>query len=183
MRKFTFGRKISYLPLLISLIVGLIVSIFFYTLSNQIAVSIIFGLLCFIVALALYVINLSDAYGYWKIDSQHVEYYDYSTAGKRLKAIFLPFGGNQMSVTLNQVADANVVIGKKMQVPANITAAAASAYMVYYYPSAYYLSFKLKDNREVDLDLSFDETDKSKIEQMLQMLDSSAGITVRLIEK
>jgi len=183
MRKFTFGRKISYVPLLISVIVGLAVGTFFFILSKQAVISVLFGLLCFIVALALYVINLSDAYGYWQIDAQHVEYYDYSSAVKRLKAIFLPFGGNQKWVALNQVADADLVIGKKMQVPANITAAAASAYMVYYYPSSYYLSLRLKDDREIDLDLSFDETDKSKIEQMLQMLDSSSGITISLIEK
>ncbi|MFC6176802.1 hypothetical protein ACFQAV_08105 [Companilactobacillus huachuanensis] len=152
-------------------------------MSKQTGISIMFGLLCLIVALALYVINLSDAYGYWQIDQAQIEYYDYSTAIKRFKAILIPFGRNQITINLNEITSASLVVGKKIQVPSNIKAAAASAYLVYLYPSSYYLGLKLKDDREVDLDLSFDEVDKSKIEQMLQLLDSKTESAVNLIEK
>lgn len=183
MREFTFGRKINYVPLVVSLAVGIIISVFFYTFAKEIGISILFGVLCFIVAVALYAVKLSDTYGYWKINQQQISYYDYKTMGRRIMAILLPLSSKQSVASLQQVDTASLVIGKKIQVPANIKAAAASAYLVYFYPSGYYLGLKLKDSQEVDLDLSFDEMDNQKIEQMIQLLNSQLNKPVTLIEK
>ncbi len=183
MEELTFGRKINYVPLVISLGIGIIISVFFYTFVHKIGISISFGLLCFVVAVALYAVKLSDTYGYWHINRQQINYYDYKTIGNRIKAILLPFNSKQSTVDVEQIVAASLVIGKKMQVPANIKAAPASAYLVYFYPSAYYLGLKLKDNQEVDLDLSFDEMDNKKIEQMVQLLNTQLGSPVTLIEK
>lgn len=183
MREFTFGRKINYVPLIISLGVGITVSLFFYTFAHKIGISISFGLLCLVVAVALYTVKLSDTYGYWQINQQQINYYDYRTIGNRIKAILLPFSSKQSVVSLNQIVAASLVIGKKMQVPANIKAAPASAFLVYFYPSAYYLALKLRDSQEVDLDLSFDEMDNKKIEQMIQLLNTQLNAPVTLIEK
>lgn len=183
MREFTFGRKINYLPLVISLGIGIIISVFFYTFVNKMEISILFGLLCFMVAVALYAIKLSDTYGYWHINDKQINYYDYRTMGKRIKAILFPFNSKLAVVDIKQVVAASLVIGKKIQVPANIKAAPASAYLVYFYPSAYYLGLKLKDNQEVDLDLSFDEMNNKKIEQMVKLLGTQLNSPVTLIEK
>jgi hypothetical protein len=103
--------------------------------------------------------------------------------GKRIKAILFPFNSKLAVVDIKQVVAASLVIGKKIQVPANIKAAPASAYLVYFYPSAYYLGLKLKDNQEVDLDLSFDEMNNKKIEQMVKLLGTQLNSPVTLIEK
>jgi len=170
MNEFTFGRKINYVPLLVSLGVGIIISIFFFMLFNQTVISILFGVLSLVVAIGLYLINLSNSYGYWEISQQEIIYCDYNSNGKKLQAILFPFGKHQTELKLDQIKSASLVVGKKMTVPANIKAAPPSAYLVCYYPSAYYLGLKLKNDQEVDLDLSRDEENKDKIEQLIKLL-------------
>lgn len=184
--KLTFGRKISYRPMLISVFIGLIIGWFLYLIAKSLVVSILFGLISFIVAVGLYALNLTRSFGYWETTSTGIKYYDYSSASKSLKAILMPTGVDQKQLKFTDIAAVNLEVGTGYQIPEDVKAAYASAYVVQAvenkYSSPYYLNLELKSGIEVPLDLSMNAQDVDQIKQVLALVSSKTHTKIGLIE-
>lgn len=182
-----FGRKINVVPLLISLVIGVAIGYFLDVVFDQTIAGILFGVLGFMAAIVVYSINLSRSYGYWEITDRGINCYDYSTNGKRFKAIMFPFGQTQSQIDFQQIESISLIAVSGFQVPEITKAAPASAYIVQTfvedYASPYYLRLELNDDSEVDLDLSFDANAKAKIQKTLNFLVENTNKKIDLIEQ
>ncbi len=180
-----FGRRISYKPLLIILLVSILIGYFIYTFSNQIAIAILFGVICFIVGPLLYSINLSNLYGYWKIDENGIQYCDYSTFGKRMSAILFPFGSKESTIKFDEIESSSVFAGKGIQAPDWALGGVLYGYtpntILNRFPSEYYFDLKLKNDQEINLDLSQNIDDDTNIENTIKLLKLKTGQQVKLI--
>lgn len=185
--KLTFGRKISYRPMLISVFIGLIIGWFLYLIAKSLVVGILFGLISFIVVVGLYALNLTRSFGYWETTSTGIKYYDYGSAAKSFKAILMPFKVNQQQVDFTDVTAANLVVENGYQIPEVVKAASASAYVIQAveknYTSPYYLDLELKSGAEVPLDLSMNAKETKQIKQVLETISSKTHTEIGLIQR
>lgn len=182
----TFGRKINYLPLFLNLLISVIVSGLMLIVFKQVGVSVFFGVLCLIIVTALCSTNLVRSFGYWKITATGIDYYDYSTNGKRLLAILMPFSQTQEQVDFDKIISMSLVIGRAFQVPEIVKAAPASAYIVQTYETKYatpyYLELELEDGHKIDLDLSLNTNDNEKLEQAIKYLNANTKTKVKIFK-
>lgn len=112
----SFERKISFEPLLISIILGLVIGIIIWSIfPKYLLLGIILGIVSFILeSLLIYPKYLSELYDYWYVDTQGVHYYDYSTWGKRVQAIFLPLWKKKCHLSFSKIRSVSVLDGKSI---------------------------------------------------------------------
>jgi len=186
----TFGRKINYSPLLVTLIISVLIGYFLFLISHQVSIGIIFGIISLIVIPFIYSLNLSGSYGYWTIDDNGINSSDYSTTGKKIKAILLPNIEKESSVKFDEIKSFSLVVGQGMSAPKGIGpdgAIAASFYVVdsamQYYSSPYYLSLELNNGQEIDLDLSANADNKNEVEKAIKLIESNTDIKPKLMKQ
>lgn len=186
----SFGRKINYLPLLISLVIGLVVGYFLYLLSTQIFVGILFGILTILACSAIYSIHLASSYGFWQIDDSGIRYNDYRTTSQRVKALLTPSSETETLVKFDDIQSFAIVVGKSMPTPKGIGPAGAIDGSFYVTDSAllclanaYFISLKLKDGEEVDLNLSTNKADSTDIENIIELLETKTNTKANLVKQ
>lgn len=111
----SFARRITWKPLINSLIFGAAVGTFLFIILNQnwgIGVSVAI-IVAFIQSSMVYPRYLPKLYGYWRIDNGNVYYNDYSTWTKRIKAIFLPWSQKLIRVPFEDITSYSLVVSKK----------------------------------------------------------------------
>lgn len=180
-----FGRKINNVPMIISLVIGLIVGILTFVFVKQILLAIILGITAIVVVALGYAKILSDFYGYWEINEKGIKYYDYQNFSIRFQSILFPFGERQMEFKYEDIKSLTVVVGKEMNAPANILGGSFNAVqkIMFHLPTPYYLDIRLKDSREVDLDLSADWDDSETIENVLTIICTEAKIQPEIVKQ
>lgn len=185
-----FGRKINAMPLLVSLVIGGIVGYCLVLIFNQLGVSILFGVLAFVVSVMFYTINLNTTHGYWQITDTGIDYYDYYSTTKKIKAILLPWGTKPVTIDFAKVQTMAIVVGKGMTLPAGIGPHGAidqAYYLVDYaidrLDSMYSLELELADQRKVALDISNDIQDAEKIDQMIALLENKTQSKVKFFQQ
>lgn len=111
----SFARKLNGKPLFNSLILGAAIGSFTYILADKdIAAGVVLGTIAFLIqSTIIYPRYLPSLYGRWKINDGAVSYYDYNTWMKRIKAIFLPIGKKQESVSFEDIMSYSLVVNKK----------------------------------------------------------------------
>ncbi|CAJ1176277.1 hypothetical protein LCR01_20100 [Companilactobacillus crustorum] len=182
--KIIFGRKINYLPLTICLIVSLIVGYMILLLSSQKITAVILGGVSLLIGLFICSLNLSNYYGYWKIDEAGIHYDNYPNSLRIVLSIIFPFLENQSTIAFNEIKSFAIVVGKNVRAPRGTFGG------IFYHPDAvlerlpisYYLSVKLKNNHEIDLNLT-NNIDDSEIEKMLIILEKKTGQKPDLIKQ
>ncbi|KRO00012.1 hypothetical protein IV57_GL002026 [Companilactobacillus kimchiensis] len=124
------------------------------------------------------------------MDDQGLHYYDYTTIGKKIKAILLPIVTKESLVKYPTIKSISLVVGEGMTVPEGIGPngpISASFYvvgsMVEHFESPYYLAFKLNNNQEVALDLSKNAKDKTSIKQVISLLETNTNTKVNLVKE
>lgn len=184
----SFGRKINYVPLIICISVSILVGGFLFLFSKQAPIGIMFGILCLIVSPLLYSLNLSRDYDCWQIDQRGIYYYDYSTTVKKVKAMLLPSEEHETVVRFDQIESFAIVVNKSMGLPAGFGpngSIDASFYVVdtamAAFSSPYYLALNLKNQTEVDLDLSTNAKDVTEIKEMIRELENQTQTNVKLL--
>lgn len=183
----SFGRKINYLPLMVSLFGGIIIGFFFYLLSRKVLIAILFGIACLIAIVMLYTLKTRDNLDQWIVDNRGIHYQDYSTTGKRVKAILFPNTSNEETVKFNEIKAFSIVVGKGIDLPKGIGPDGSidatfyvvdSAYQAFNSP--YYLSLKLAKGRDVDLDLSSNGQDVAAINEVIKKIEEKTKLQVKL---
>jgi len=182
-----FGRKIISLPLLICLLSSLVVGYCLFLITGQSSTGLLFGILCLVVSPFIFSINLTSYYGFWQIDDKGLHYYDYGTTGRKFRAILLPMIDKEMSIDFNEIKSFSIVASEGIRAPEKILGGVFYGYtpdvVLSRFPTAYYLSLKLADNQEVDLDLAFNLNDTNEIEKMIQLLESKTNLKVNLVRQ
>ncbi|KRL43577.1 hypothetical protein FD29_GL000721 [Companilactobacillus mindensis DSM 14500] len=185
-----FGKKINAMPLVISLVIGGAIGYCFLLLFNQIGVSILFGVLGFIVSVMFYSINLNGTHGYWQITDEGISYYDYSSTAKKIKAILLPWGLKPTTIDFSKIKLAAIVVGKGMTLPAGIGpegAIDAGYYLVDQaidrMDSMYSVELQLTDQKTIDLDISNDMQNAIKVDQMIELLENKTQNKMKLFKQ
>lgn len=186
----SFGRKINYLPLLISLVIGLVVGYFLYLLSTQIFVGILFGILTILACSAIYAIHLASSYGFWKIDESGIRYDDYRTTNQRFKALLTPMSETETLVKFADIQSFAVVVGKSMPAPKGIGSEGAIDGSFYVVDSAllclsntYFISLKLKDGEEIDLNLTTSDGNSADVENTIELLEAKTNTKASLVKQ
>ncbi|CAJ2233020.1 hypothetical protein [Companilactobacillus paralimentarius] len=182
-----FGRKMNYMPLIISLFGGIIIGFFFYLLSQKTLIAILFGIVCLIVIVMLYTLKTKDNLDQWGIDDRGIYYRDYSTTGKRIRAILLPNISNEETVKFSEIKDFSIVVGKGMDLPRGIGPDGPidvtfyvidSAYQTFNSP--YYLALKLDKGKDIDLDLSSNVKDVVAVNEVIRKIEEKTKLQVKL---
>lgn len=183
----SFGRKINYMPLIISLFGGILIGFFFYLLSQKALIAVLFGVICLIAIVMLYTLKMRDNLDWWGVDDRGIHYQDYSTTGKRIRTILLPNSSKEETVKFNEIKAFSIVVGKEMDVPEGIGPdgpidaafyVVDSAYQTFNSP--YYLSLKLAKGRDVDLDLSSNSQDVTAVNDVIRKIEEKTKLQVKL---
>ncbi|HIY93973.1 MAG TPA: hypothetical protein H9820_13650 [Candidatus Companilactobacillus pullicola] len=183
----SFGRKINYLPLLNSVLGGIIIGLFFFLLSQRVGIAILFGAVCLLVILMLYTLKIRDNLDQWQVDDRGIHYQDYSTTSKRIKAILLHGSSNEETVKFSDIKEFSIVTGKGMDLPKGIGPdgpidvafyVVDSTYQAF--SSPYYLSLKLAKGEDVDLDLSANAQDVAAVNKVIKKIEEKTNLQVKL---
>lgn len=115
-KELSFQRKISFGPLLTSIFFGILVGAIVYSiLPNNPFIWIISGIIAFAIeSMLIYPRYLVKTYGYWKIDKQGINYYDYSSWKKEVAAIFFPLQEKPTRLNFSDIKAFSVVDGKSI---------------------------------------------------------------------
>lgn len=187
--KLEFGRKVSYLPMLICLAVGAVIGVMIYLLSGQALIGVFMGIVTWIVATALYTVSLNNLYGYWLVTDEGIECYNYGGWDRKFIAILFPLGVPKLNVKYSDIKAYSVIAGQEVNAPKNLL---GGVYFNTYLPdkillslpTPYYLQLTLLNDREIDLDLSWnmDHTDTvPDIEAVVKQIYAKTGLKVDLI--
>jgi len=180
-----FGRRINSIPLLICLLSSLAVGYCLFLITGQLSTGLLFGILCLVVSPFVFSINLTSYYGYWQIDDKGLHYYDYGTTGRRVVAIVLPMTNKEMNLDFNKIKSFSIVASEGIRAPEKILGGVfyTPDIVLSRFPTAYYLSLKLANDQEVDLDLASNLNDTNDIEKMVQLLESKTNLKVNLFRQ
>ncbi|WP_119327436.1 hypothetical protein [Companilactobacillus musae] len=185
MESIDFGRKINYVPMTVSLIIGLLVGILVFVFSKQALLAVILGIAGLVVVALLFARSMTDFYGYWKVTDKGIESYNYQNFSVRFQSALLPFSEDPLKIKFQDIKGLTVIVGKDMNAPANILGGSFSApkKIMFHLPTPYYLELKLKDGREINLDLSADWDDSETIEYVLAVICDQAGIGAEIVKQ
>lgn len=128
-----FGRKINYIPLLISLVIGVCIGMVCYLISRDLLIGFIFGLLSIIITSSIISLNIQKYFDYWEISKNGIQYCDYNSLKKRILAIFFPDFIKTISININDISSISLEVNKGLSDPKGIGpdgAIAASYYVV-----------------------------------------------------
>jgi len=185
MNSIEFGRKISNTPMIISLVIGVLAGILVEVFTHQIYLAVILGITALVVVALFFAKSLSDMYGYWKIDAEEIKYFDYQNMSVRLQSVLLPFREETTEFKLKDIKSLTVVVGKDMNASANILGGSFNApkKIMFHLPTPYYLDIKLRDGRQVNLDLSADYDDTETIEYVIGFICDQDDIKAQIVKQ
>ncbi|AUI72635.1 hypothetical protein [Companilactobacillus alimentarius] len=165
-----FGRKINYVPLLITLIIGVGIGIVCFLISRNILIGIMFGLLSIIIASSIISINIQKYFGYWEISKDGIQYCEYDSFGKRISAIFFPHFVKNISININNINSISLKKNKGLSDPKGIGPNGAIDSSYYIVGSAlndftdkYFFNVALTNGKNIDLSAFDDTNDINKI--------------------
>jgi len=171
-KELSFERKISFEPLLISIFFGIIVTTIIYSIfPNYPLIGIVSGCGAFAIeSLLIYPRYLAKSYGYWRLDSIGIHYYDYSTWGRRIQAIFFPLRKGVLELPYSDIKTFSVVDDKSIMNTQNPLGGSLNMPMA---RKVYYLLIKT-DHQEIRLNcawkssgLPMTATDIKKITELI----------------
>lgn len=115
-KELSFERKISFKPLLISIFLGIMVATIICSLFPKYPlIGIIFGVIAFgLESTLIYPRYLPSYYGYWKIGTKGIYYYDYGSWSKKIQAIFLPRQNKFCIIPFSDIKRFSIVDGKSI---------------------------------------------------------------------
>lgn len=183
-----FGKKINYIPLLICLASSIIIGYAIFLISNNISISLLLGVLCLIVIIMIYTLNLTKNYGYWEINNQGIRYSNLDSTGEKIKAILVPTNVEENSIGFDDIKTVQLIATAGIKAP---TAVKESGALFSYspdtvlnrFPSDYYLLIKLVDNQEVYLDLAASVSDTDNIAKMIELIEKGTQMKVGLVRQ
>lgn len=180
-----FGRKINYVPMIVSWVVGILVGLVITVFTHQILLAVILGVTFLVITALIFAKTLSDFYGYWEVTNDGIRCYDYQNFGVKFQSVLMPFSEDKMSFKFVDVKSLRVIVGREMNAPANILGGSfyAPKKIMFNLPTPYYLEIKLKDGREVNLDLSADWDDTETIEYVIAIICDKAGIGAEMVKQ
>lgn len=186
----TFGKKINLIPLLVSLVIGGLIGYCLSLISNQVGASILFGIIGFVVSIMFYSINLNGTHGYWRITADGISYYDYDSTVKKVMTIMMPWRVKPTEISFSEIQTTAMVVGKGMTLPAGIGPEGAID-MSYYLvdqvidrmDSMYSVELKLNNQKTIDLDISNDMQDGTKVDKMIALLDEKTQSKMKLFQQ
>lgn len=180
-----FGRKINYVPMTISLAVGVIVGLVIAVFAHQALLAVILGITVIVICALIFAKSLSDLYGYWELTEEGIRCYDYLNFSVKFQSVLMPFSEDQMTFKYDDIKSLRVVVGREMNAPANILGGSfyAPKKIMFNLPTPYYLEIKLKDGREVNLDLSADWDDTETIEYVIAVICDRAEIGAEMVKQ
>lgn len=182
---FEFGKKVTYRPILISLLWAILPLISLGIAFNfYLGLGISFLIFAFVLTV-YYSANLPTIFGFWQADESQIKYTDMTNYGNRLKMIFLPFK--------NQLTTINKRNIQTISVNGDLSSLKETATMIPY--SGFYavltpvisminnpvsLTLTLKNGQNVELNLSRDYTYKQKetIQKLDQFLNSFNDVQI-----
>ena len=180
-----FGRKINYTPMAISWGVGIVVGLLIGIFAQQWLMAVILGVTLIVVIALVFAKIFSDFYGYWEINDKGISSYNYQNFSVRVQSVLMPFSEDKQSFKFGDIKALTVIVGKEMNAPANILGGSfyAPKKIMFNLPTPYYMELKLKDGREVNLDLSADWDDSETIEYVLAVICTEAEIQPEILKQ
>jgi len=170
-----FAKKISFKPLLTCIFFGVMVGVIIYsTFTIKLSIGIIFGVLGFLVeSLIIYPFYLSKLYGYWRMDSSGIYYYDYKNWRQKMLTIFLPIFKKQSKLEFSDIVACSLVGDGKILNTQSISGGDLKNPMV---RQAYYLIINTRNQGEIQLNLNWKTADKAAsaedIKQAVTFIDA-----------
>lgn len=176
-REFSFAKKVSFKPLLMSIFFGLVMATISYSIfPSYPTIWLVTGVIAFLIeSLVIYPIYWPQVYGLWRIDHQGIFYYDYKNWQKRVAAIFLPFLQTPTRLSFTDIKSFSIVDGKSILNTDNISGGSLKPP---FHRRQYYLLLKTVGHPLIKLNLSW-TTDgsvvtKEKVDQTVQLLNSKS---------
>lgn len=173
--EFSFAKKVSFKPLLMSLFFGFMVATISYSIfPTDPLIWVFLGLVAFLInSLVIYPVYWESYYGLWGIDHQGIFYYDYTTWQNKVAAIFLPFLQRPIRLSFTDIKSFSIVDGKNILNTDNIS---GGRLISPFNRKQHYLLLQAVNHPLIKLNLSW-TTDGSvvtqeKINQTVQLLNS-----------
>ncbi|QCX24666.1 hypothetical protein [Companilactobacillus futsaii] len=105
----TFGKKLSYRPLLVSLFAGLVAGFTIFIIFNN-WISCLIGLGIFIVFFFIYYLNsVTVLFQYWEADQNDLRYSDLTNSKHRIFVMFFPFKNKLTAIDKKDIATIKVI--------------------------------------------------------------------------
>ncbi|WP_404280225.1 hypothetical protein [Companilactobacillus paralimentarius] len=186
--KVSFGKRINYIPLLICLASSIIIGYAIFLMFNNVSISLLLGILSLIVMIMICTLNLTKTYGYWEISKQGIKYSDLVSTGQKVAAILVPRKTKESFINYSKVKAVQLVATTGIKAPSMVKESGALfAYspdtVLDRFPSDYYLTVKLKDGYEINLDLSSSVSDTSDIAEMIEIVEKETHQDVALVRQ
>ncbi|KRK83312.1 hypothetical protein FC78_GL002122 [Companilactobacillus bobalius DSM 19674] len=133
-------------------------------------------------------LNLTKNYGYWEVDKQSIRYSDLSSTGQKVKAILVPKKTKESLINYSEIEAVKLVATAGIKAPSMVKESGALfAYspdtVLDRFPSDYYLTVKLKNGYEINLDLSSSVSDTSDIAEMIEIVEKETHQDVALVRQ
>ena len=80
-----FGRKINYVPMTVSWVIGILVGLVITVFTHQILLAVILGVTFLVITALIFARTLSDFYGYWEVTDDGIRGYDYQNFGVKFQ--------------------------------------------------------------------------------------------------
>jgi len=171
--------------MIISLVVGVVVGALIEIFSHQLMLAVILGVTALVVCALLFARSMTDFYGYWSIDDENIQSYNYQNFSVRFQSVLFPFSEDKDKFKLTDIKALEVVVGKEMNAPANILGGSFKApqKIMFNLPTPYYLELSLKDGRTINLDLSADWDDTETIQYIIALICDKANIEAGIVKQ
>ncbi|OVE98995.1 hypothetical protein [Companilactobacillus bobalius] len=141
-----------------------------------------------VVMIMICTLNLTKNYGYWEVDKQSIRYSDLSSTGQKVKAILVPKKTKESLINYSEIEAVKLVATAGIKAPSMVKESGALfAYspdtVLDRFPSDYYLTVKLKNGYEINLDLSSSVSDTSDIAEMIEIVEKETHQDVALVRQ
>lgn len=183
-----FGKRVTYRPLLISLLISLLPGLGFYYVFSSVLIGLMVGLGIFLIIFVGYYWQiLPTMFNYWEIDATEIRYSNMESKSKRFLILIAPFAVKKNTLDLDKIA--SVTITGKLDSYFDIPIAIPySAYLGILTPiisiirNPVDLKFVLKDGSSVTLSVARDfiynkNSVVGKLDKLFEKL-SNAGIEI-----
>lgn len=186
--KISFGKRINYIPLLICLASSIIIGYAIFLMFNNVSISLLLGILSLIVMIMICTLNLTKTYGYWEISKRGIKYNDLVSTEQKVAAILVPKKNEENFISYSEIKAVQLVATAGIKAPSMVKE--SGAFFAYSpdtvldrFPSDYYLTVRLKNEHEVDLDLSSSVSNTTDIAKMIEMIKKETHQDVALVRQ
>jgi len=159
-----FGKKITYRPLLISLLIAFLPGIAFGDILNSVPIGLGVGFLFFLfVFFAYYFPNIPTLFVYWESDKEEIRYCDIYHGANRLLGMIIPAKAKMITIqksdikSITAIGNLNSSYKMPMAIPYTASLAVLSPVLsMIKHPEI--IRFNLKDGSSIDLSIARDYT-------------------------